>query len=107
MGDDFDFHARAFRQRGDLHRGARGEILREILRVNFIHAGKVAEVGHEHRAFHDVGKGEFFQWIDEKTGKTKRQPKWYADAFMFKKEHGTERSKTFPGIAKAMAQQWG
>jgi hypothetical protein len=54
-----------------------------------------------------VGKGEFFEWVDKKTGKTKRQPKWYAEAFMFKKEHGKERSKTFPGIAKAMATQWG
>lgn len=53
-----------------------------------------------------VGKGDFFTWIDKKTGKEKRQPKWYADAFMFKKEIGKERSKTFPGIAKAMANQW-
>lgn len=53
-----------------------------------------------------VGKGEFFTWIDKKTGKEKRQPKWYADAFMYKKEIGKERSKTFPGIAKAMANQW-
>lgn len=54
-----------------------------------------------------VGKGEFFEWVDKKTGKTKRQPKWYAEAFMHTKEHGKERSKTFPGIAKAMAEQWG
>jgi site-specific DNA-cytosine methylase len=55
-----------------------------------------------------VGKGEFFEWTDKKTGKIKKQPKWYAEAFMFKgKEHGKERSKTFPGIAKAMATQWG
>ena len=54
-----------------------------------------------------VGKGEFFEWVDKKTGKTKRQPKWYAEAFMHTKEHGKERSKTFPGIAKAMATQWG
>lgn len=54
-----------------------------------------------------VGKGEFFEWTDKKTGKIKRQPKWYADAFMYKKEIGKERSKTFPGIAKAMAEQWG
>lgn len=53
-----------------------------------------------------VSKGEFFTWIDKKTGKEKRQPKWYADAFMYKKEIGKERSKTFPGIAKAMATQW-
>lgn len=53
-----------------------------------------------------VGKGEFFEWVDGKTGKTKRQPKWYAEAFMYGKEHGKERSKTFSGIAKAMATQW-
>lgn len=52
-------------------------------------------------------KGEFYEWVDKKTGKTKRQPKWYAEAFMHSKEHGKERSKTFPGIAKAMATQWG
>ena len=52
-------------------------------------------------------KGEFYEWVDKKTGKTKRQPKWYAEAFMHTKEHGKERSKTFPGIAKAMAEQWG
>ena len=28
-----------------------------------------------------VGKGEMFEWIDGKSGKLKRQPKWYADAF--------------------------
>ena len=54
-----------------------------------------------------VGKGEFFEWVDKKTGKLKRQPKWYAEAFMHSKEHGKERSKTFLGIAKAMATQWG
>jgi hypothetical protein len=54
-----------------------------------------------------TSKGEFYEWIDKKTGKKKRQPKWYAEAFMFGKEHGKERSKTFPGIAKAMAEQWG
>ena len=59
MRNDFNFHRRAFGQRGDLHRRARREIFREMLRVNFIHAGEVREVGQEHRAFHDVGKGEF------------------------------------------------
>jgi len=57
-----------------------------------------------------VGKGEFFEWTDGKTGKIKKQPKWYADAFMnakTKEEVGHLRSKTFPGIAKAMAEQWG
>lgn len=57
-----------------------------------------------------VGQGESHYWTDGKTGKTKKQPKWYADAFLKtkdKKEVGKIRSKTFPGIAKAMAEQWG
>lgn len=48
-----------------------------------------------------VDKGEF---VTFKSGK--RHPKWYADAFIAGK-HGNLRSKTFPGIAKAMAEQWG
>jgi hypothetical protein len=52
-----------------------------------------------------VSKGErtFFQ-----SGKS--HPKWYADALRdakTKEERQTLRSKTFPGIAKAMAEQWG
>ena len=53
-----------------------------------------------------VGKGEFFHFIEHKTGIARKQPKWYADAFLKGGNHGKERSKTFPGIAKAMAQQW-
>lgn len=35
-------------------------------------------------------------------------PAWYADAWrMPKEERAKLRSKTFPGIAKAMAEQWG
>jgi len=45
-----------------------------------------------------VDKGEF---IYAKNGK--RMPKWYSDARWDKKK----RSKTFPGIAEAMAKQWG
>lgn len=55
-------------------------------------------------------KGDFYEWIDGKTGKVKKQPLWYAKAFINKKSKesvGYERSKTFPGIAKAMAIQWG
>lgn len=48
-----------------------------------------------------VDKGEF---VTFKSGK--RHPKWYADAFVAGK-HGNLRSKTFPGIARAMAEQWG
>ena len=40
------------------------------------------------------------------SGKT--MASWYADAFKLpKKERAKLRSKTFPGIAKAMAEQWG
>lgn len=42
-----------------------------------------------------------------KSGKS--QPKWYSDAFVKAKSHEerrTMRSKTFLGMAKAMAEQW-
>jgi site-specific DNA-cytosine methylase len=40
-----------------------------------------------------------------KSGKT--MASWYADAFKLpKEERACLRSKTFPGIAKAMAEQW-
>jgi hypothetical protein len=52
-------------------------------------------------------KGEFFEWIDSKTGKKKRQPLWFKEARSLKgDERSKVRSKTFLGIAKAMAQQW-
>ena len=51
---------------------------------------------------------EYFEWIDSKTGKKKRQPKWYYEcALLPPKERAKQRSKTFPGIARAMAEQWG
>jgi hypothetical protein len=51
---------------------------------------------------------EWFEWTDGKTGKKKRQPKWFADAWhLSAEERAKVRSKTFPGIAKAMADQWG
>ncbi len=56
MRDDFDLHARAFRQAGDLDGRARGKIFREIFRVNFVHAREVREIGQEHGAFDDVGE---------------------------------------------------
>ena len=38
----------------------------------------------------------------------KRMPKWYADAWNNSPEERARiRSKTFPGIAKAMSEQWG
>lgn len=40
------------------------------------------------------------------SGKT--MPKWYADMWRLPKEERSRlRSKTFPGIAEAMAEQWG
>ena len=53
-------------------------------------------------------KIEFVEWVDKKTGKTKRQTKWFADAwYLPPEERAKTRSKTFPGVAAAMAQQWG
>ena len=52
-----------------------------------------------------VNKGEF---IEFRSGK--RMPKWYNDCAIKAKTTGerrTLRSKTFPGIAKAIANQWG
>jgi len=54
-----------------------------------------------------VGKGEMIEFMSKK-GVKKSQPKWYADALCLKsEERSTVRSKTFIGIAKAMADQWG
>ena len=40
-------------------------------------------------------------------GSGKSMPKWYADAWKLPKEERAKmRSKTFPGIARAMAEQW-
>ena len=55
-----------------------------------------------------VNKGEFVEWID-KNGKKKRQAKWYLDVLTkakTKAERQKLRSKTYQGIADAMAQQW-
>ena len=45
-----------------------------------------------------VGKGEMITYASGKV-----MPKWYAES----RNDGHKRSKTFPGIAKAMADQWG
>lgn len=51
---------------------------------------------------------EHFEWVEKKTGKTRRQPKWYADAWALPpNERAKVRSRTFHGIAVAMAEQWG
>ena len=56
-----------------------------------------------------VDQGESFEWVDSRTGKKKRQPLWYYEALCAAKtpaERRTLRSKTFPGMARAMATQW-
>lgn len=53
-----------------------------------------------------VEKGDFIEFVSKK-GVKKKQPKWYADALKLPKEERARiRSKTFDGIAKAMAMQW-
>ena len=50
---------------------------------------------------------EYFEWIDKVTGKKKRQPKWFADAWHLPPEERAKvRSKTFPGVAEAIGGQW-
>ena len=52
-----------------------------------------------------VGKGERTVFASGKS-----HPKWYADALATaktKQERQTLRSKTFPGMAQAFAEQWG
>ena len=55
-----------------------------------------------------VEKGEFFEFTSKK-GVKKRMAMWYYKALQDAKtpaERSTLRSKTFEGIAKAMANQW-
>ena len=55
-----------------------------------------------------VSKGEFIEFVSKK-GVKKRQPKWYFDALKnskTKEDRTTLRSKTFKGIAEAMANQF-
>ena len=55
-----------------------------------------------------VEKGEFIEFISKK-GVKKRQPKWYFEALKEAKtpaERRTLRSKTFKGMAEAIAKQW-
>lgn len=47
---------------------------------------------------------DIVRWVHKATGQKKSCSKWYN---INTKEHGKHRSKTFPGIAKAMAEQWG
>jgi hypothetical protein len=50
-----------------------------------------------------VSKGEFIEFVTKK-GVKKRQPKWYANTSP--KNRGQLRSKTYKGIAEAMANQF-
>ena len=55
-----------------------------------------------------VEKGEFFEFTSKK-GEKKRMPMWYYQALKDAKtpeQRRTLRSKTFKGIAIAMATQW-
>jgi len=55
-----------------------------------------------------VEKGEFFEFTSKK-GVKKKMPMWYYKALQDAKtptERSTLRSKTFKGIAEAMANQW-
>jgi hypothetical protein len=59
---------------------------------------------------HVETSNEYKEWTCKKTGKLKRQQMWYYNALTnakTKEERSIIRSKTFPGIAKAMAEQWG
>ena len=51
---------------------------------------------------------EYLEWVSKKTGKSKRQAKWYQDALRLSPEERAKvRSKTFPGVARKMAETWG
>lgn len=51
---------------------------------------------------------EWYDWVDSNTGKRKRQAMWCYKALQCcnSEERSKVRSKTFPGIARAMAEQW-
>ena len=54
-----------------------------------------------------VDRGEFIEFVSKK-GIKKKQPKWYFEALkLTPSERAKARSKTFPGIARALAQQYG
>ena len=53
-------------------------------------------------------KIEWKEWVDKKTGKVKRQNMWYYQlSCLPTKDRAKARSKTYPGVARAMAEQWG
>lgn len=47
---------------------------------------------------------DMVRWVHKATGKKKSCSKWYNTNTG---DHNRHRSKTFPGVAKAMAEQWG
>lgn len=47
---------------------------------------------------------DIVRWVHKATGQKKSCSRWYNTNT---NRHGRHRSKTFPGIAKAMAEQWG
>ena len=54
-----------------------------------------------------TGKGEFVEHVT-KSGKIKKDSKWYTEAWHLPPdERAKVRSRTFQGIADAMAEQWG
>lgn len=71
---------------------------------------KLIHIKHDNDLFDEkthVGKGEFIYHMTKK-GKMKGDAKWYSDAFRLPpSERAKLRSKTFQGIANAMAEQWG
>jgi len=55
-----------------------------------------------------TGRGEFWQYFSKAKGKVQREPIWKKYTIGLKaEERSNERSKTFQGIANAMAIQWG
>lgn len=51
---------------------------------------------------------EWVEWVDKKTGRKKRQAKWYVDAWSLPPEERAKvRSRTFIGVSNAMSKQWG
>lgn len=59
-----------------------------------------------------VGRGYMYEFFDNRSQAVRKMPMWYANAKGFggkqlNKDFNEARSKTFPGIAAAMAVQWG
>lgn len=52
----------------------------------------------------EVDKSDIFEWVDKNTGRVKHDSRTRAN--MPKKERAKLRSKTFPGVAEAIADQW-